>query len=752
MGYERSAKTTREASGKTAAAKSEAPPMFAQAGFGQTARGTFSTERDRLLAKLAGPGGEARAPLTERDRLTDRLRGGLQMKAMGAEGASGPSGAEATHAAEAGTRGRGARLPHFDRIQQAFGRFDVSAVQAHTDAEAEEASQALGAQAFTFGDHVAFQGTPSLHTAAHEAAHVVQQRAGVQLQGGVGRVGDPHEQHADAVADAVVRGEAVDAMLARHAGSDERATRGEAGAGVQRKVQCFKNGDGSEEQQVAVPPPAPQEAPHSPEAQESENDEQQELVLLEEIAPQLPQQQQQEQENGGGVVQQQQAQPQQQVAGPQPGGNAGPFERDVQPIDQSHMNEDSDPEGLFERSVEPRPDQSKLSEDYDPEGMLERTVEPKSQEFWERQRKIANVSSTDKKLKTVGKGMKVPQTLEGAAGFGEDVSRVLESGGSHSSGLEGAGHVLGSLGAINAVTKTVAGMRAIGALATDRTKKKDKALTATKATSNFAGAVKGAATSAKGIANLAGKASTASRAAGVVPVAAVVQGGADMVRGGVGFFLNRFRKKKMKEVQQDAAEKDDKKSSASAKFASSALGAKKTHAALTFAKGALAVAGGVAMVAGAATPVGATLLVIASAAAIGATVYKFWKRYKRGKEIANPQSDIHKMLKEAGITVPSDADVGMLDKHGWKSGKVLFWHSQKLQNFARELTRLKLVLGQVATQLYDGCSCVKPSTLADPTAKARYERKKLILQTLGLKVGDGDGKPTKEQIARALKA
>jgi hypothetical protein len=46
----------------------------------------------------------------------------------------------------------------------------------------------------------------------------VQQRAGVHLQGGVGKAGDPHEQHADAVADKVVRGESAEPLLDRYAG------------------------------------------------------------------------------------------------------------------------------------------------------------------------------------------------------------------------------------------------------------------------------------------------------------------------------------------------------------------------------------------------------------------------------------------------------------------------------------------------------------------------------------------------------
>jgi hypothetical protein len=38
----------------------------------------------------------------------------------------------------------------------------------------------------------------------NEAAHVVQQRGGVQLKGGAGEVGDSYERHADAMVDHLV--------------------------------------------------------------------------------------------------------------------------------------------------------------------------------------------------------------------------------------------------------------------------------------------------------------------------------------------------------------------------------------------------------------------------------------------------------------------------------------------------------------------------------------------------------------------
>lgn len=73
----------------------------------------------------------------------------------------------------------------------------------------------MGAEAYATGNDVAFRASPDLHTAAHEAAHVVQQRGSVQLAGGVGQAGDSYEQHADAVADAVVAGRSAEALLGR---------------------------------------------------------------------------------------------------------------------------------------------------------------------------------------------------------------------------------------------------------------------------------------------------------------------------------------------------------------------------------------------------------------------------------------------------------------------------------------------------------------------------------------------------------
>ena len=177
------------------------------------------------------PGAEAPSRTVaqvQQSRRSSGLTGELLLQMKGASGAS------AVHEAAAhGIQGSGGALPHLGRIQESFGRHDVTAVQAHTDVNAQRATTAMGAEAYATGNHVAFQGgAPSLHTAAHEAAHVVQQRAGVSLSGGVGQVGDSYEQHADAVADAVVQGRSAESILDRFAGGGDGA--------VQRKEVQFE--------------------------------------------------------------------------------------------------------------------------------------------------------------------------------------------------------------------------------------------------------------------------------------------------------------------------------------------------------------------------------------------------------------------------------------------------------------------------------------------------------------------------------
>ena len=84
----------------------------------------------------------------------------------------------------------GGPLPHREKIQTAFGRHDVSGVRAFVGGEAGQQAQAIGASAFATGDAVGFADSPGLHTAAHEAAHMVQQRTGVVALKGVNPSGE----------------------------------------------------------------------------------------------------------------------------------------------------------------------------------------------------------------------------------------------------------------------------------------------------------------------------------------------------------------------------------------------------------------------------------------------------------------------------------------------------------------------------------------------------------------------------------
>jgi Domain of unknown function (DUF4157) len=155
--------------------------------------------------------------------------------------------------AAAGVAGTGGPLPHAETIAASFGAdhaATVHGISAHVGGKASEAAGAIGAQAYATGSSVAFAGAPTLHTAAHEAAHVVQQVGGVQLKGGVGEAGDAYEVHADAVADRVVAGESAADLLSKSSSTESTPT------SVQRQAAPAQHA-----------PPAPTiNMPHAPEA------------------------------------------------------------------------------------------------------------------------------------------------------------------------------------------------------------------------------------------------------------------------------------------------------------------------------------------------------------------------------------------------------------------------------------------------------------------------------------------------------
>lgn len=143
-------------------------------------------------------------------------------------------------AAAAGTATPTTNLPHAEQIQRSFGGHDLSNIRAHVD---PSSAHAMGAAAYAAGDHVVFDREPDLHTAAHEAAHVVQQAHGVNLYGGVGEAGDSYERAADAVADRVVAGQSAVDLLG--APTEARGATGAIQRDALSRQQLTMNADGN---------------------------------------------------------------------------------------------------------------------------------------------------------------------------------------------------------------------------------------------------------------------------------------------------------------------------------------------------------------------------------------------------------------------------------------------------------------------------------------------------------------------------
>lgn len=179
-----------------------------------------------MMADYSAGMGASEVQLSALDRALVQFRRNVVQRAGHKD-----AGTDVHAVAAQGTQGGGGTLPHQTQVQKAFGTHDISGVTAHTGAAADQATQQLGARAYATGSSVVLgKGGSDLHTVAHEAAHVVQQRGGVSLKGGVGQSGDAHEQHADQVADAVVQGKSAQGLLDQYTGGSE-------GSGVQLAVQ-----------------------------------------------------------------------------------------------------------------------------------------------------------------------------------------------------------------------------------------------------------------------------------------------------------------------------------------------------------------------------------------------------------------------------------------------------------------------------------------------------------------------------------
>lgn len=116
--------------------------------------------------------------------------------------------------AEAGVDDAAAPVPHLAQIQQSFGPgHDLSSLRTTMSPAAAAAGRRLGALHYTFGNRIAFGSAPSVHDAAHEAAHAVMQQAGMGPGSRVGQAGDAYEVLADKIADRVVAGKSAADLL-----------------------------------------------------------------------------------------------------------------------------------------------------------------------------------------------------------------------------------------------------------------------------------------------------------------------------------------------------------------------------------------------------------------------------------------------------------------------------------------------------------------------------------------------------------
>ena len=194
-----------------------------------TAAGDAKPAAAQLLEKptAAGDAKPAAAQLLEKPTAAGDAKAVVQRaELLGDAQARDP--ARVRQLAARGVASADAPLPFRDILERAFNR-DLSQIRVHVGGEAAAAARDIGARAFTFGDRIAFAAPPDLRLAAHEVAHALQQRARVDLPGGVGRTGDRYERHADAIADAVVAGRSavplVDELLAAPRGGAPQVQR-----------------------------------------------------------------------------------------------------------------------------------------------------------------------------------------------------------------------------------------------------------------------------------------------------------------------------------------------------------------------------------------------------------------------------------------------------------------------------------------------------------------------------------------------
>lgn len=174
----------------------------------------------------------------------------LQAKEMRA--AIGPQ--RTKQVAKEGLIGTPQKFPHLEKIQPALGGNDLSNVQAYVGGPAAKAAETMGASAYAMGDKVAFKAHPDVATAAHEAAHVVQQRAGISLKDGIGQAGDHYERQADQVAGGVAAGRSTASQLDQLTGGATGETSTVQRHGVEQDTESVDKNEQGDQVQLKIDP------------------------------------------------------------------------------------------------------------------------------------------------------------------------------------------------------------------------------------------------------------------------------------------------------------------------------------------------------------------------------------------------------------------------------------------------------------------------------------------------------------------
>jgi hypothetical protein len=193
------------------------------AGEGPSSVAVDAVEATRGTRDAVGAADRALPSAVDEPKEVDESRDTLPVRPVQARASStrAPSPDDTRAIAARGITGTSGPLPFLAEMKPLFGESGacLDGVRSHVNPVAVQAARAIGADAYATGSDIVFAVEPTRELVGHEAAHIVQQRAGVSLSGGVGAEGDPYEQQADHVGALVARGQSVAHLFAGTGGA-----------------------------------------------------------------------------------------------------------------------------------------------------------------------------------------------------------------------------------------------------------------------------------------------------------------------------------------------------------------------------------------------------------------------------------------------------------------------------------------------------------------------------------------------------